>query len=249
MNQTNLSLIDQARQLPSENRAETLKSFVEQVRELKTCSNIVLARVLWEIDNEKYYEGWKYEKEGVSRNYSSIAEYAKEVFEYSKSTTQTFLRIHEKFVRKLQVPEERLAGISWGNLKIVCPHVNEDNLDFVLKLCEKRQKEVKEWADQFDDEDSVKSNRYCFTCSESQAEIFDNGLDVAREQIAQMGGNPPTDAQVYEYVFSQFLMIEQRPLTLQDYLTLLENRFDVQLGLREQDAPIPKNDLGGSTWV
>jgi len=235
------NLIETVKNLPSENRAQTLLGFVEQVKQLKTCSNVVLARVLYEIEKNEYFKEWTYTEDGLTKNYSSISDFGRIVFEYSSSTTKTFLRIHEKFVVELQVADERLADLSWGNLKIVCPHVNADNLDMVLKLCEGKQKEVREWASQFAEEKNESPPKYSFTCSVDQAEIFDQALDVSREQIAKMGGSPPNDSHVWEYICSQFLMISDEVMSLQDYLKLLESRFDVKLGL-VSDAPLPSGN-------
>jgi hypothetical protein len=235
------NLIETVKNLPSENRSQTLLGFVEQVKQLKTCSNVVLARVLYEIEKNEYFKEWTYTEDGLTKNYSSISDFGRIVFEYSSSTTKTFLRIHEKFVVELQVADERLADLSWGNLKIVCPHVNADNLDMVLKLCEGKQKEVREWASQFAEEKNESPPKYSFTCSVDQAEIFDQALDVSRDQIAKMGGSPPNDSHVWEYICSQFLMISDEVMSLQDYLKLLESRFDVKLGL-VSDVPLPSGN-------
>jgi len=232
------NLIETVKNLPSENRSQTLLGFVEQVKQLKTCSNVVLARVLYEIEKNEYFKDWTYTEDGLTKNYNSISDFGRIVFEYSSSTTKTFLRIHEKFVVELQVADERLADLSWGNLKIVCPHVNADNLDMVLKLCEGKQKDVREWASQFAEEKNESPPKYSFTCSVDQAEIFDQALEVSRDQIAKMGGSPPNESHVWEYICSQFLMISDEVMSLQDYLRLLESRFDVKLGLVE-DAPLP----------
>lgn len=232
-----MNLIETFHGLPAENRAENLKSFVDQVKNLKNCSNLVLAKVLYEIDRDEHYLQWQYEEEGITKTFTSINDFARVNFEYSSSTTQTFLRIHQKFCIELQVPDERITCLPWGNLRIVCPHVTAENVEQVLKLCEGKQKDVKEWAAQFQVVND-KPPKYSFTCSPEQAEIFDTALDAAREMIADMGGGPPLDSQVWEYIVSQFLMIEQKPMRLTDYLTLLESRFAVKLGLVE-DAPIP----------
>lgn len=240
------NLIETVKNLPSENRSQTLLGFVEQVKQLKTCSNVVLARVLYEIEKNEYFKEWTYTEDGLTKHYSSISDFGRIVFEYSSSTTKTFLRIHEKFVVELQVADERLADLSWGNLKIVCPHVNADNLDMVLKLCEGKQKEVREWASQFAEEKNESPPKYSFTCSVDQAEIFDQALDVSREQIAKMGGSPPNDSHVWEYICSQFLMISDEVMSLQDYLKLLESRFDVKLGLVDE-APLPTGNNSQSS--
>lgn len=233
-----MNLIEVFAGLPAENRAETLKGFVEQVKNLKNCSNLVLAKVLYEIEQDGYYNEWTYKEDGVEKKFSSINDFARVNFEYSSSTTQSFLRIHEKFAVQLQVPDEKLAQLPWGNLRIVCPHVTAENLDRVLKLCEGKQKDVKAWASQFQ-ETSEKSPRYSFTCSLEQAEVFDSALDLARDMYAQEVGEAPlNDTAVWEYIVVQYLKTEPKPLTLVDHLTLLESRFDVKLGLRDE-APLP----------
>lgn len=241
-----MNLIEQVKNLPSENRSQILYDFVGQVKGLKTASNVVLSKLLWEIDKNGYYNEWTYEDNGVKHVYQSIADFARVQFEYSSSTTKTFVKIHEKFVIELGVAEEDLAQLPWGNLRIVLPHVTKENLEYVLKLCKEKQKVVKDWVrDNFSEEtDEEKTPKYSFTCSPSQADIFDAALDLSRELISkECGGPPTTDAQVWEFICAQWLMIEHVPRSLEDYLVIIGSRFDVKLGLREDDAPIPKEPV------
>lgn len=239
MTMTKMSLIEAFAGLPAENRAETLKGFVEQVKSLKNCSNLVLAKVLYEIDKDGYYNEWTYREDGLEKKFSSINDFARVTFEYSSSTTQSFLRIHQKFAVDLQVPDDRLAELPWGNLRIVCPHVTAENVESVLKLCEGKQKDVKAWASQFQ-ETAEKPPRYSFTCSAEQAEVFDAALDLARDMYAQeVGSAAEGETPIWEYIVVQYLKTEPKPLSLVDHLTLLESRFDVKLGIRDEDAPPP----------
>jgi hypothetical protein len=108
-----------------------------------------------------------------------------------------------------------------------------------LKLCEGKQKDVKAWASQFS-ETKEQAPRYSFTVDESQAEIIDTAFDVAKMNREEECGVPcETEGQIWEFMCSQYLMAGTKPLKLQDYLTLLESRFDVRLGLVEEDAPLP----------
>lgn len=238
-----MNLIEAYKGLPAEHRSSTLLNFVDQVKTLKNCSNIVLAKVLYEINESEYFTEWTYKEDGLTKNYSSINDFARVTFDYSSSTTQSFLRIHKKFSVDLSVPDERLSELPWGNLKIVCPHVNSENVEYVLKLCEGKQKEVKEWASQFASPEQDKPPRYSFTCSPEQAEMFDTALDIARELYSEETGEPPAnDTAVWEYLVTKFLQIEPRPLSLSDHLVILESRFDVRLGLVEPDAAIPASE-------
>lgn len=235
-----MNLIETYKGLPAEQRSQTLLGFIDQVKNLKNCSNIVLAKVLYEIEQEGYYEEWTYQDDGTTKTYSSINDFARVVFDYSSSTTQSFLRIHKKLSLDLGVPDDTLAALPWGNLRIVCPHVTEDNLEFVLKLCEGKQKDVRDWASQFAEDSGEKPPKYSFTCSPEQAEIFDTALDIARELYAEETGSPPNNETfVWEYIAAKFLQIEPRPLTLSDHLVILESRFDVRLGLVDEDARVP----------
>ena len=236
-----MNLIETFKGLPAENRSETLKSFVEQVKNLKNCSNLVLAKILYEIEQDGYYNEWTYVEDGSEKTYQSINDFARVAFDYSKSTTQSFLRIHQKFSVDLQVEDDVLTRLPWGNLRIVCPHVTNENLQYVLKLCEGKQKDVKAWASQFS-ETKEQVPRYSFTVDESQAEIIDTAFDVAKMNREEECGVPcETEGQIWEFMCSQYLMAGTKPLKLQDYITLLESRFDVRLGLVEEDAPIPKS--------
>lgn len=235
-----MNLIETFKGLPAENRSETLKGFVEQVKNLKNCSNLVLAKVLYEIEKESFYKEWTYSEDGATKTFNSINDFARVTFDYSTSTTQSFIRIHQRYAVDLQVPDDRLAELPWGNLRICCPHVTEGNLEMVLKLCQGKQKDVKAWADQFS-QVKDKPPKYSFTCSLDQAEIFDTALDVAREAYAAELGVPADgDTPIWEYIVSKFLQIELRPMTLVDHLTLLESRFDVKLGLVESDCMVPR---------
>jgi hypothetical protein len=228
--------------LPAENRPQCIYELCLQLRAFKNQSNVALGKLFDEIDEKEYYSLWTYEEEGKQQVYDSFNHFCMVNYEYSRSTSQTFIRIYRKFCKELQVPEGELAELPWGNLKLVLPHVNEGNLKEVLTLCKGKQKDVRAWAlmqTPKDPEETTK--RYSFTCSEEQAETIDLALDAAERAINKLGGKVILDSHKWEFLCSQYLLDEVE-MNLSDYLILLERKFDVSLQIAPDEAPLPKTE-------
>lgn len=212
------------------------------IKENKSRFNLATSRIVYEVRENKLYRNWP------GGEFETFEDWGKIVLEKQRAALYAIARVYDVFVIDFKVDVARLANIDFSKLSVVSAHVNEDNLEEMLVLCETEslfniQKTVRNSEKLKDlEEGKLKIEKFVFEVTELQAETVKEAFEAARELVKS-----EVPGKVLEYVCADFLCgaaLESSESHLARCVAGLEAAFNVEITVKAKEEPITLNANG-----